>query len=301
MATEAISPRFHDLDLWPTADAVDAMLEGQIAAAASVRAASDAIARAIDEAAARLRKPEGRLVYIGAGTSGRIAIQDGVELGPTFDWPDTRLVYLLAGGLQALTVSSEDAEDDAAGAAQAVDANNLGPADVAIGVAASGRTPFTVSAIERARARGALTIGVAGNPDTRVLTSADHPILLKTGAEVLAGSTRMKAGTAQKIALNLISTGIMLRLGRIHRGLMVNMRMSNAKLRERAVQMVAEITGCPLENARAAMAQSDGSIKRAVLIASGASITGSADLLDRHADDLRRALNALQSSDDQET
>lgn len=269
--TETISARYSTLDLWPTGEAVDAMLEAQMAAAAAVRPASAAIAAAADAAAERLAGHQGRLIYVGAGTSGRIAVQDGVELGPTFDWPESRLLYLLAGGDQAITASVEDAEDDAPGARKLISEHKVGAQDVVIGVAASGRTPFTLAAVERARAAGALTIGIAGNPDAPLLTAPHHAILLATGEEVIAGSTRMKAGTAQKIALNLFSTACMLRLGLVHGNMMVAMRLSNAKLRGRAVEIVQTIAGGTTESAKAALVRAGGDIRTAVLVARGAS------------------------------
>ena len=266
MSTERISPRYADLDLWPTGDAVGALLEGQLAAAAAVHAAADAIADAADAAAARLGQ-SGRLIYCGAGTSGRLAVLDGVELGPTYDWD--RTVYALAGGMGALLKGVEGAEDDSAAGEAAILQAKASSADVVIGVAASGRTPFTVGAIRAARVADALTIGLASNAGTPLLEASDHPILLATGPEIVAGSTRMKAGTAQKIALNTLSTAIMLRLGRIHAGLMVDMRLSNAKLRGRAAKMVSKIAETDLATAAAALDASRGSIKRAVLIARG--------------------------------
>ena len=247
MPTEKVSSRYADLDLWPTHDAVAAMFEAQLAAAAAIKPQVAAIAAAAEAAAIALRSGRGRIVYAGAGTSGRVAVQDGVELGPTYDWPADRLVYALAGGEKAIVASAENAEDDARGGAAAVQAASVGAGDVVIGVAASGTTPYTVAAIEAAEAAGALTIGVASNPGTPLLAAARYPILLDTGAEVVAGSTRMKAGTAQKIALNLLSTAIMLRLGRVYQGLMVNMRVSNHKLRERAIGMVDQLGGVERE------------------------------------------------------
>jgi N-acetylmuramic acid 6-phosphate etherase len=270
--TETVSARYATLDLWPTADAVEAMLEGQLAAAAAVRSATGIIATAAEAAADRLRGGEGRLIYAGAGTSGRIAVQDGVELGPTFDWPEDRLLYLLAGGAQAITTSVEDAEDDADDGRKRIADAKTGVNDVVIGVAASGQTPFTVAAVEEARKSGALTIGVAGNAETRLLEAAEFGILLPTGEEVIAGSTRMKAGTAQKIALNLLSTAIMLRLGLVHGNLMVAMRSNNKKLVHRAMEIVRSIAGSSVEAAKAALIQTDGDIRTAVLVARGMSL-----------------------------
>lgn len=288
MSTELISSRYEDLDLWPTLDGVQAMLEGQLSAAAAVQSQLTAIAAAADAAAARLQEGSGRLVYIGAGTSGRLAVLDGVELGPTYGWD--RLVYALAGGMEAVLASVEGAEDDAAAGREALRAASLTPADVAIGVAASGRTPYTVAAIDAAAAAGALTVGIASNAGTPLLKAAAHPILLDTGAEAVAGSTRMKAGTAQKIALNLLSTGVMLRLGRVYKGMMVDMRVSNRKLRERAAMMVCEISRVERPVADAALDRSGGSIKLAALVALGAKPEEAAAMLQATGDNLRLAL-----------
>jgi N-acetylmuramic acid 6-phosphate etherase len=294
--TEGASPRFAELDLWPTREAVAAMLEGQLGAAAAVAARADALAAAAEAAAARLADPAGRLVYVGAGTSGRVAIQDGVELGPTYNWPDARLVYALAGGLGALTSSVEGAEDDAAAGAAVMREAKLGPADVVIGVAASGATPFTVAALREAADAGALTVGLSSNAGAPLLEAAAHPIVLETGPEIVAGSTRMKAGTAQKIALNVLSTAIMLRLGRVYGGLMVDMRVSNRKLRRRAVATVGEIGRVDPAAAEAALDEAGGRIKPAVLIARGLDPAGAAALLAEAGDDLRAAMLRLTQS-----
>lgn len=288
--TEAVSARYATLDLWPTGDAVDAMLEGQLAAAAAVRSATGVIAAAAEAAADRLRGGQGRLIYAGAGTSGRIAVQDGVELGPTFDWPESRLLYLLAGGAPAITTSVEDAEDDADDGRKLIGDARTGAHDVVIGVAASGQTPFTVAAVEDARKTGALTIGVAGNADTPLLQAAEFGILLPTGEEVIAGSTRMKAGTAQKIALNLLSTAIMLRLGLVHGNLMVAMRSNNKKLVHRAMEIVRTIAGSSVEAAKAALIQTNGDIRTAVLVARGMSLEDAHAELAAAEGVLRRAM-----------
>jgi N-acetylmuramic acid 6-phosphate etherase len=291
--TEESSARYADLDLWPTGKAVAAMADEQAAAAAVVRGQTAAIAAAADAAAAALARGEGRLVHVGAGTSGRIAVQDGVELGPTYGWPESRWAFALAGGADALLRSVEGAEDDAAGGEEAMRRLGVAAGDVVIGVAASGRTPFTVAAVGAAAAAGALTVGIASNAGTPLLAAAAHPILLETGAEVVAGSTRMKAGTAQKVALNLLSTAIMLRLGRIHGGLMVSMRATNRKLRARAAKMVGEISGVAPPEAEAALERAGGNIKRAVLIARGLDATAAEGVLDAAGDNLRLALESL--------
>jgi N-acetylmuramic acid 6-phosphate etherase len=289
MATEDADPRFSELDAWPLASAMEAMWDGQMAAVAAVRAALPQITAATEAAAGRLTN-RGRLIYAGAGTSGRVAVQDGTELGPTFNWPAERLLYVLAGGSDAILNSVEGAEDDAHEGARQMDDANAGAHDVVIGVAASGRTPFTLALIERARARGALTIGLAGNAGSPLLAACEYPILIETGSEVLAGSTRMKAGTAQKAALNLISTGLMIRLGRVYKGLMVDMQTSNIKLKARAARMVAQLAGCDANTAGAALGQSGGNIKLAVLLALGKSPDEAERMLSARGGNLRRVL-----------
>jgi len=236
----------------------------------------------------------GRLVYAGAGTSGRLAVQDGVELTPTYNWPSDRLVFFVAGGMGALMRSVEGAEDNVEAAREEVAAADVRPNDVLIAVAASGRTPYAVAALEAARARGALTIAIANNPGTPLLAAADHPIVADTGAEIVAGSTRMKAGTAQKAALNMLSTAIMLRCGLVHRGLMVNMRISNDKLAQRARRMVATLAGVDEARAADALELADKDLRRAVLIARGLSPQDAADRLARAGGDLGSVLAELE-------
>lgn len=297
MSTEAVDPRYLDIDQWPTASAVEAMFEGQLAAIAAIGSQTVAIARAVDAAAVRLGRT-GRLVYVGAGTSGRIAVQDGVELYPTYNWPQDRMVFLMAGGLDALTQAAEGAEDDEDAARAAVAAAGVGPDDVVIGVAASGRTPFTIAAVKAAAQAGALTIGVANNENTALLAAADHPLLARTGTEIVAGSTRMKAGTAQKAMLNMLSTAIMLRMGLIHRGLMVNMRVSNAKLRVRGEAMVRDIAQVDADSAAQALDAAGLDIKLAVLIALGSDVGNARTLLAGHDDRLSDAMRAARRGTD---
>ena len=289
MSTEAQGRRYVEIDEWPTQVAVEAMWEGQMAAVAAVHSQVEVIAAASEAAANRLRDG-GRIVYIGAGTSGRIAVQDGVELGPTFSWPKERLLLILAGDARAMTESVEGAEDNEQGARGQIAAAGLSAADVAIGVAASGSTRFTVAAIVAARQRGALTIGVANNPHSPLLGAADHPILIETGSEAIAGSTRMKAGTAQKVVLNLLSTAVMLRLGLVYRGLMVNMHVSNAKLAARARAIVQELANVSERQAEDALRQSDNNIPKAALLAAGCDLAQADHLFSIYRDDLRSAL-----------
>jgi N-acetylmuramic acid 6-phosphate etherase len=289
MATERRSTRYEELDSWPSLDVLAALYEGQLSAVAAVRSALPAIASAADAAVEHLRGG-GRLVYVGAGTSGRIGVQDGAELPPTFNWPDERVVYLMAGGEGALLRAVENAEDSVEDGMTRIREAQVGPNDVVIGVAASGTTPFTVAALREATSLGAQTVGVSNNAGTPILAAATHPILVETGEEVVAGSTRMKAGTAQKIVLNLFSTLVMIRLGRVYRGLMVHMRATNAKLRRRAEIMVGEITGCSHTAAVEALAEADGDVKTAVLIAFGVDRAFARAILARNDDNLRLAL-----------
>ncbi len=295
MNTESLDPRYVDLDRWPTHVAVEAMLEGQMAAIAALQSQTSAIAAAAEAAAARLGNAgrlgdAGRLIFVGAGTSGRLGVQDGTELFPTFGWPLERMHFLLAGGLDALTEAQEGAEDDADAACAEIAAVALGEADVVIGVAASGRTPYTLAAIEEARTQGALTIAIVNNADSPLAAAAAHAVVAVTGSEVLAGSTRMKAGTAQKAALNLLSTAIMLRLGRVFDGRMVAMRVSNAKLLRRGRRMVQDLAGVSADVAAEALDQAGRDIRLGVIVATGTPVAEARRLLDLHGGDLRRVL-----------
>lgn len=289
MHTEDRLQRFEDADRWPTAELVEAMLERQLHALAAVRAATPQLATAVEAAAARLAGGRGRLVYCGAGTSGRLAVQDGVELVPTFSWPRERLAFVLAGGETALLGAVEGAEDDTEAARARIAELAVGAADVHVAVAASGTTPFVCAAQAEARRRGALTVAIAGNPGTPLLAGAEHAVVLPTGAEILAGSTRMVAGTAQKIALNLLSTGIMYRLGRVYRGRMVALVPSNAKLRARAVRMLCELGGVDADMATDALARAGGDVRLALLLLDGHDPAEARRRLDAAQGDLRRA------------
>jgi len=293
MATEYIDPRYVDLDSWSSLEMIEAMYEEQVAAATAVRGALKAIAAAVDDAVPALQRG-GRLVYAGAGTSGRIGVQDGTELPPTFDWPADRLVFAMAGGLGALVQSVEGAEDDEAEGARAVAQAKIGADDVVIGIAASGTTPFTIGALRAASAARGVTIALANNPGAPLFAVARHAIMVETGSEVIAGSTRMKAGTAQKIVLNLLSTAIMVRLGRVYRGLMVHMRPSNAKLRRRAEGMVGQIAGCSEADAARLLDRSDGDVKLAVLLGMGLAEAEARALLARQGGNLRLAIEQFR-------
>jgi N-acetylmuramic acid 6-phosphate etherase len=292
-ATEQVSPRYRDLDLWDIETSLDAMWEGQLAAVAAVRPGLPAIAAAVRAAQARL-EAGGRLIYCGAGTSGRIGVQDGAELPPTFDWPTDRLVLLIAGGSEAFTRSIENAEDDRDAARAAMAAHAVDESDVVIGIAASGGTPYTVACLSAARARGALTIAIA-NSAGALLGEADHPILVETGSEVIAGSTRMKAGTAQKIVLNLLSSALMVAMGRVYQGLMVDMQARNEKLRHRSLRMLRHLTGRDEAAARAALEAAGGRVKTAVLVLEGMDAAAADGLLAECAGRLRTALRKVRA------
>lgn len=222
--------------------ALAVMADDQRAAIEAIRAELPGIEAAARAAFTRLdAAADTRLFYAGAGTSIRIGVQDGVELTPTYGWPVERTGFLIAGGADALLRSVEGAEDSANAGVNAVEAAGLGAHDVLIGIAASGSTPYTCSAIAEARRRGALTIGIANNPGSNLAAAAEYGITLATGGEVVAGSTRMKAGTAQKICLNMISTLIMVRMGKVRNGLMVAMQASNEKLRRRQIEIDAAL------------------------------------------------------------
>jgi N-acetylmuramic acid 6-phosphate etherase len=289
MDTERASPRYSDIDVWAPVDIAEAMIEGQFAAVAAVRAARNALLQAALAAAERLRKG-GRLVYVGAGTSGRLAVQDGAELVPTFSWPQERLLLLIAGGRNALLQSVEGAEDAVDQAARLAQQHDIGGDDVVIAVAASGTTPFTVSCLNEAKRRGALTIGVANNRDTPILKEADYAIWLDTGAEPIAGSTRMKAGTAQRITLNVFSSLVMILLGRVYDGLMVDLQAVNQKLVRRSEAILTRLTGRSGEEAREALRRAEGNVKLAVLLLHGCDLKEATDVLDRAGGQLRAAL-----------
>lgn len=294
MSTEATDPRFYDLDTWSSLDAVTMIAEGQFAAVSAVYNARREIAMAVDAAYVRLKDTDGRLVYIGAGTSGRVAVQDGVELHPTYGWPWERLVFAMAGGEKALMQAVENAEDDYEGGMIAMKNAKINKNDVLIGVAASGKTPFTLGALAQGKKNGALTIGMSNNFSTPILLEPDFSIFLDTGPEPVAGSTRMKAGTAQKVALNLFSTALMVKLGGVYHGLMVGMVATNQKLRNRAARIVHDITNVNIDKAKIAVEKADGNLKYAVLIALGVEDKEEAkEILSKANSNLRNALKIL--------
>jgi N-acetylmuramic acid 6-phosphate etherase len=294
METERHSPRYSAIEAWSPGDILEAMIEGQFAAVAAVRTARPALAGAALAIELRLRDG-GRLTYAGAGTSGRLAVQDGAELMPTFSWPQERLLLLIAGGREALVQSVEGAEDESEEAIRLVERCEIDRHDVLIAVAASGTTPFTLACLREAKQRGALTVAIANNRDTPLLAEADHPIWLDTGPEPIAGSTRMKAGTAQRIALNLLSSLVMIRLGRVYRGLMVDLKAVNKKLIRRGEKILLELSGRSREEVHEALHQAGGNVKTALLLLEGCDLEEAARMLNRSGGRLHEAKAMLET------
>jgi N-acetylmuramic acid 6-phosphate etherase len=264
-ATEQPHPAHAGLSGYATPDLVAAFVADQALAAQAVQAAAPALAQAVDAAVPRIRAG-GRLVYVGAGTSGRLGLLDSVELHPTFSWPRERALALLAGGPGAVMVAVEGAEDDRAQGA--ADLLALAPTarDVVLLLAASGATPYALGACDAARSAGALTIGIANNPGAPLAAAAEIGVVLDTGPEVISGSTRLKAGTAQKIALNTFSSSLMVRLHKTYGPLMVDLRATNAKLVRRAVALTMRATGASEADAQAALAASGARVKVAIVM-----------------------------------
>lgn len=292
--TEAIDQSLIDLDLRSNSEILATLLASQQRAVDAVERASEQLAHAISAAASRLSAGEGRLVLAGAGASGRLAVQDGAELWSTFSWPHERLLCMMAGGNAALVSSIEGVEDDAAAAGEQVQQHDIGRPDVVVAVAASGTSAWTCRWLEASIARGALGIGIASNADTPLLSATDCPVWLDTGPEVLAGSTRMAAGTAQKIALNLFSTTLMIRLNRTYGNLMVDMGAVNAKLDHRRRRLLQGVLPAISDaDADRCLASAGGWVKLAALIAQGDSVPKATQRLKQHNGSLRHALQSL--------
>jgi N-acetylmuramic acid 6-phosphate etherase len=262
--TEYARPALHDLDERATAAIVKALLAQERAAQAALAGVAGPLAALADAVAGRLAAG-GRLFYAGAGTSGRLALLDAVECGPTFGVPDGLIVPLLAGGDGAFLQAVEGAEDDAAAAILALQAHGFGPADALVGIAASGATPFTLAAVREAKAQGGLAGAIVNNPGGPMAAAADIALEIASGPEVIAGSTRLSAGSTQKIALNILSSTVMIRLGKTYGPYMVDLRATNAKLRRRAARMVAVLAGVEEAAAQAALAAADMHVKTAIL------------------------------------
>jgi N-acetylmuramic acid 6-phosphate etherase len=291
--TEGRHEQAEGLDERSPVDVLRVLADGQKAAAAAVDGALADIAAAARLAADAL-VAGGRLVYAGAGSSGLMAMADALELPGTYGITRDRIVILLAGGAASLVDLPGGYEDDRDLAASDARSANIGPLDCVIAVSASGSTPYALAVADYARAQGASVVGVANNPGAVLFEGADVSILLQTPPEVISGSTRMGAGTAQKIAFNMFSTLVGVHLGHVHDGHMVNLKADNIKLKGRACRIVSDISGVGTEEAERLLERSDGSVKAAVLLAAGAPDASAAQaVLDRSGQSLRRALKAL--------
>jgi len=288
--TERSTSAYADLDLRTTRELVEVINDEDARVAPAVRRAAPELAAAIDAIGERLARG-GRLVYVGAGSSGRLALVDAAECGPTFGVPPTQVIAIVAGGGAALAVAQEAAEDDAEGGAADLAAAGIGPDDAVVGISASGRTPYVLAAVRAAREAGALTVALACVPGSELGAATDVEVVIPVGPEVIAGSTRMKAGTAQKLALNTISTISMIQLGKTFGNLMVDLVASNEKLRERARRAVALAAGASDEAAAEALEAASGDAKVAIVtLLSGVDTTTARSRLDAAGGALRKAI-----------
>ena len=265
LTTEAQNPSSLDIDSLSSIDIVRLINAEDAVVATAVRSVLPQIADAVDAIAAAIAGG-GRLFYVGAGTSGRLGILDAAECVPTFGTPPHLVQGIIAGGATAVTQAVEGAEDDREQARHDLAERGLTSADIVCGIAASGRTPYVVAALQFAREHGAGTIAIACNHASAIAEQAEIDISVELGPEVIAGSTRMKAGTAQKMILNMLSTGTMIRLGKVYGNLMIDVRVTNQKLAERAVRLVRQLTGVDDATARQLLAQSDNDVKAAVVM-----------------------------------
>ncbi|MFI5985409.1 N-acetylmuramic acid 6-phosphate etherase [Streptomyces sp. NPDC051555] len=294
LTTEAFRPELADIDRLPTLDLARTMNAEDAAVPTAVAARLPQIAAAIDAIAERMARG-GRLIYAGAGTAGRMGVLDASECPPTFNTDPSVVVGLIAGGPSAMVKAVEGAEDSVELAVADLTALGLTADDTVIGISASGRTPYAIGAVEFARTRGALSVGLSCNADSALGAAAEHPVEVVVGPELLTGSTRLKAGTAQKLVLNLISTIVMIRLGKTYGNLMVDLRASNEKLRARSRRIVALATGAPDEEIEAALSATAGEVKHAILVILGAvDAPTAADLLESAHGHLREALTAAR-------
>ncbi|WP_040167915.1 N-acetylmuramic acid 6-phosphate etherase [Microbacterium gorillae] len=291
--TEAVSDA-GDLDVMTTAELVAAMNRENARVPAAVEAESAQIAAAVDMVAERMPRG-GRLLYVGAGTAGRIGVLDASEIPPTFGTAPGLVVGVMAGGDVAIRTAVENAEDDAEAGAATVAAHGVGPDDVLVGISASGRTPYVRGALAAANAVGAGTVAIANNRGSEIGAVAQIAIEVVVGPELVSGSTRLKAGTAQKLVVNAISTLAMIKLGKVYGSLMVDLRATNEKLRARSQRTVMTATGATAAEATDALDAAHGWIKAAILVRqSGLSATEALLLLDDHGGRLRAALDSTK-------
>ena len=291
LKTETPSQSHQDLDQYPLDQLLAAFIDDQTAAVDALRAAAPQLALAVGAALPRMLAG-GRLIYAGAGTSGRLGVLDSVELYPTFSWPRERALAILAGGPSAMFVAVEGAEDDAVQGAADLLALQPGVNDVVLLLAASGATPYVLGALQEARKAGALTIGFANNPDAPLTEQAEIGILLDTGAEVISGSTRLKAGSAQKMALNSFSSALMVRLNKVYGNLMVDLKPTNAKLVRRALALTLAATGADPDKAAAVLQDCGFHVKVAIVaLRKNLNVAQARSALDAAGGSVRQALN----------
>jgi N-acetylmuramic acid 6-phosphate etherase len=294
--TESINPATAAIDTLSSLEIVRLINQEDARVASAVQAELAHIARAVDIIVERLESG-GRLFYFGAGTSGRLGVLDASELAPTYSTPPGLVQAFIAGGDGALRQAVEAAEDDAAGGRQAADEAGVGEGDVVVGITASGGAPWVLGAVEVAHQRGAATIAVVCNPDGALASQVDVAIAPVVGPEVIAGSSRMKAGSAQKMVLNMLSTAAMIRLGKVYGNMMVDMRASNQKLRRRALDIVQKITGASAQNAGQALQASGYEIKPAlVMLLADVSLEEARRRLEQASGRVRAALGEQSSS-----
>ncbi|MCP1629119.1 N-acetylmuramic acid 6-phosphate etherase [Citrobacter amalonaticus] len=290
LVSETRNPQTMDLDALSTLDLVHRFNQQDTLVAEAVKATLPDVASAVDAAAEAL-KSGGRIIYMGAGTSGRLGVLDASECPPTFGVPHGLVVGLIAGGPGALLKAVEGAEDNAQLGEDDLIALNLAPQDLVVGLAASGRTPYVIGGLKYARKTGCTTVAVSCNPDSPIAQEADIAISPVVGPEALTGSTRLKSGTAQKLVLNMISTGAMVKFGKVYQNLMVDMKATNIKLMDRACRMVVEATGIARAEAETLLRQTDFDVKPAILMAlSGLNADAAREKLAAHQGFLRAAL-----------
>jgi N-acetylmuramic acid 6-phosphate etherase len=293
--TERRNPRTREIGAKSTIDILRAIHREDVSVPRAVGAALPSIARAVDRIAEALQRG-GRLFYVGAGTSGRLAALDAAELPPTFGTPPRLVQAVIAGGRRALTHAVEGAEDDRAQGARDLAARGLRAGDVVAGIAASGTTPYVLGALEFAKRKGAATIGITCNPKSPLSQVSDIAIVTNTGPEVITGSTRMKAGTAQKMVLNMLSTAAMIRLGRVYRNWMIGVALTNHKLRARGLRILTEATGASVADATRALRQSGHKMGAAlIMLKTGASAPEAQRLLRATQGNVHNALHGTKA------
>lgn len=297
LVTEGRNPETLDIDKLDTVGIVNRINREDRKVAEAVAAASEDIARAIDVIADKLSKG-GRLIYMGAGTSGRLGIVDASECPPTFGVDSQMVQGIIAGGNGAILKSVEGAEDSFDLGKQDLMERKLTPNDVVCAIAASGRTPYAIGGMKYAKETGAPVVCVTMNPDSEMARIADYPISVVVGPEAIMGSTRMKAGTAQKMVLNILTTGAMIRLGKVYSNLMVDVRVSNEKLKARAKRIVMLATGCDEANAAEMLSKTEYDTKLSIfIIVTGIGVGGAREILNNHGGYLQKAIDFVKNND----